>query len=354
MKIWRRVLRFLYIRIAKPLLFLSSPDRMHSWAIALIELFQSLRLTFLVRVLFGPRRVQSVEVGGLNLPNKVGLSAGFDKNGQSVPVMGALGFGFVTVGSITLNPRRGNARPWFFRLPKTKSLVVHAGLANVGVKEVLRNLKRTRAEGSNAVVVASVALVASDANQGVADIINDAIECADILADSGRVQAIEFNISCPNIQDDKLFSVPANFQMLVDQIDSRGYDMPLLVKMPLLHDVDHFDSLVEIASKSDVGGLTIANLEKDRGIASKVVVDELPDDIKGGLSGSVTKSHNLTTIKRVRVNYGDRFFIVGVGGIFNASDAQEYIDSGADLVGMITGVIFEGPQVVGEIADAIN
>lgn len=356
MKTWRKIINTIYVRIIKPVFFLIPPDQMHELAANSIKVFQKIPfLLTLVKFALGPRiKASAAKLGDVEFSSRVGLSAGFDKNGYTVPMMDAVGCGFMTVGSITLNPRKGNRRPWFYRLPRTKSLVVHAGLANVGVDQVIKNLKKSKVDRLNIKIIASVAIVASSRNQTIEEIIEESLKCADKIIDSGLISLVEFNISCPNVDNDKLFIVVDNFQKLVNQINKRSYRVPLLVKMPLLHDNKHFDQLVGIASRSDIKGLTIANLEKDRKKAEKLIKDSLPDHVKGGLSGSVTKQHNLKTIKRVRSKHGQRFFIIGVGGIFKAEDAKDYIDAGADAVGMITGIIFEGPQVVGDIGDAIN
>ena len=196
-------------------------------------------------------------------------------------------------------------------------------------------------------VIASVALVASQASQTPAAMVDEALQCADRLVASGQVAALEFNISCPNVCDDQLFSQPAQFRLLAQAITARGYKLPVTIKMPLTHSDTQFDDLLAIASQHAIDGLTIANLEKDR---QRVHLhDELPPRVPGGLSGAVTYQRSNQLIARARSLYGQRFFIIGVGGIFSPADARAKLAAGADAVALITGMMFTGPQLMASI-----
>ena len=124
-------------------------------------------------------------------------------------------------------------------------------------------------------------------------------------------------------------------------------DVPFWVKMPHLYDIKQFDSLLKVIVRHNIQGVTVANLVKDR---SKIdIKDPLTDEIRGGLSGEPTREHSLELIRHAYRNYGDRLIIVGVGGVFSAEDAYAKIKAGASLVGLITGLFFEGPQLIGQI-----
>ena len=134
---------------------------------------------------------------------------------------------------------------------------------------------------------------------------------------------------------------------LLTKLDEVDRDVPVFVKMPNFPKLSLLDSLLKVIIQHNVQGVTIANLVKGR---QKIKLsDDLPDDIKGGLSGAPTRYRSTMLIRYTYRKYGNRLKIIGVGGIFNAEQAYEKIKAGASMVGMITGVIFEGPQVVGEI-----
>ena len=349
MKFGRCIVGIGYRWVVKPVLFRISPDHVHQRMVRFVCLMQRcgvLRWLARTTIATQPPGVMR-QFGNLTLPNPVGIAAGFDKNAQTTPLLAALGCGFVTIGSVTLQPRRGNPRPWFYRLPRTKSLVVNAGLANDGVEAAIANLRQTERQRGSMPVIASVALVASQASQTPAAMVDEALQCADRLVASGQVAALEFNISCPNVCDDQLFSQPAQFQLLAQAITARGYNLPVTIKMPLTHSDTQFDDLLAIASQHAIDGLTIANLEKDR---QRVRLhDELPPRVPGGLSGAVTYQRSNQLIARARSLYGQRFFIIGVGGIFSPADARAKLAAGADAVALITGMMFTGPQLMASI-----
>ena len=117
--------------------------------------------------------------------------------------------------------------------------------------------------------------------------------------------------------------------------------------MPHLYDIKQFDALLGVIVRHNIQGVTVANLIKDR---SKInIKDSLTDEIRGGLSGAPTREHSLELIRHAYKKYGDRLTIIGVGGVFSAEDAYAKIKAGASLVGLITGLFFEGPQLVGQI-----
>ena len=117
--------------------------------------------------------------------------------------------------------------------------------------------------------------------------------------------------------------------------------------MPHLYDLKQFDSLLKVIVEHNIQGVTVANLIKDRERVD--LKDPLTDDIRGGLSGEPTRAHSLELIKHTYKNYGDKLTIIGVGGIFSAEDAYAKIKAGASLVGLITGLFFEGPQLIGRM-----
>ena len=339
----------MYKKLIKPVLFLMSPDFVHRATVFMGKIAQSIPLVRWVIKKWWRYDDASLEQNlfGIDFVNPVGLSAGFDKNVELTPLMESVGFGFETGGSVTLAKRIGNKRPWFYRLPKSESIVVHAGLANKGIVNISRKIKRNLKRVKQTPLIISVAVVAKTQKETCEDAIIDAKNTMEYILQHQLAQMIEINISCPNAGDSQPFSEPEMLDKLLTKLDEVDRDVPVFVKMPNFPKLSLLDSLLKVIIQHNVQGVTIANLVKGR---QKIKLsDDLPDDIKGGLSGAPTRYRSTMLIRYTYRKYGNRLKIIGVGGIFNAEQAYEKIKAGASMVGMITGVIFEGPQVVGRV-----
>lgn len=300
----------MYKKVIKPILFLFSPDFVHraiSGAGKFIQAFAPIR--WLIKKMW--RRDSGVlaqTIEGINFRNPVGLSAGFDKNIELLPLMESVGFGFETGGSVTLSPRAGNVKPWFYRLPKTESIVVHAGLANKGIVNITKSIKRSQKRVKQMPLFISVAVVAKTSRETCQDAIIDAKNTALYILQRKLAQAIEINISCPNAGDDQPFSRPEMLDELLSELDKLDRTVPFFVKMPNTRNLKQFDQLLKIIMKHNVQGVTIANLVKDREAVN--IKDELPDDISGGLSGAPTRSRSTALIGYTYKKYGDKLTII--------------------------------------------
>ena len=345
----------MYKRFVKPVLFLLTPDFTHKLIVFCGRVTQALppvRWAIRKSWSFQDKSLRQ-EVGGITFCNPIGLSAGFDKNAQLSPLMEDVGFGFASGGSVTLEPRRGNRRPWFHRLPKTKSVVVFAGMPNKGLRKIRNYIEQNTHRVNSAVGVVSVAVIANKTTieqvggrPAEQAIINDVKKATEYIIRNKLANVVEINISCPNAGKEP-FIETESLDVLLTTLDSVPRDVPFWVKMPHLYDVEQFDSLLKVIVQHNVQGVTVANLVKDR---SKIdIKDPLTDEIRGGLSGEPTREHSLELIRHAYKNYSDRLTIIGVGGVFSAEDAYAKIKAGASLVGLITGLFFEGPRLVGRI-----
>lgn len=341
----------IYRNVLKPILFLQKPDSVHTRLLKVGGLAQksSLIRKFLHAIwAYKNESYLRQIVLGIPFQNPIGLSAGFDKNFELVGLMKSIGFGFMEGGSLTHQPCVGNERPWFYRLPKSKSLVVHVGLANQGVDAITQRINKlplTFRKGfplNISVARTNSASVSSD-NDGIADYMGSLH--AILEKDVGEM--ITINISCPNAYGGEPFTTPFKLDKLLSAIDTLDIKKPLFIKMPALQSLPAAQQLVDVAARHHVTGLVISNLVKDR--SSVVLKDALSNDVKGGLSGKPTWDISNELIRQTYSAYGDRFIIIGAGGVFTAQDAYTKIRLGASLVELITGMIFEGPQQIGEI-----
>lgn len=338
-----------YKHVAKPVLFKQDPDGVHKRMVRSAKMVQKTPgLKHAPKLWAHQSPVLGQDILGLHIKNPVGLSAGFDKNIELAPTIKAVGFGFMTGGSVTAAPCAGNPKPWFHRLPHTKSLMVHAGLPNAGVAAVARTIGNY-----SKTVFAEMPLIVSVAKTNNAETVSDEVAIADychslqVLELQGRTAIYEVNISCPNTYGGEPFTSPRRLDLLLTAIDALKLTHPVLVKMPINKSWDEFKELTDVIARHDVQGLSIGNLLHDRSGVDKR--DGLTPDILGNLSGKPTKKISTDLIFNTYRTYGDRFVIVGIGGIFSAKDAYDKIRAGASVVALITGMIFEGPQLIGEI-----
>ncbi len=330
-------------------------DFMHGAMVRTTSLLGSSNaFTLFVRIIFKRKRDEKLvqELHGVEFDSPVGLAAGFDKSGEIVPAIAALGFGFGTVGSVTAKKCVGNPRPWFYRLPKTKSLVVNAGLANDGSKIVIERLRNYDSKATQSFpVVLSVAKTNHHKVVDINDAINDYITTLKRAKNEKSIKMFEINISCPNAYGGEPFTTPDRLEKLLSVVDKVGLTQPIFIKMPVDLSWKDFKKLLDVAVKHKIAGVTVANLAKDR---SKIEFkDNLSDSVRGNLSGKPAYSLSNELIRQTYLNYGKKLTIIGVGGIFTAEDAYAKIKLGASLVEIITGLIFNGPQLAAEINDGL-
>ncbi len=346
-----RASNVIYRHGVKPILFRFKPDAVHNALLKQGSLLQkSSLIRHALRVSWAYQNTPKLRqtVFGIQFNNPVGLSAGFDKNFELVPIIKSIGFGFMEGGSLTLHDCAGNPRPWFYRLPKTKSLVVNAGLANHGVKAIIERLKNyTAANFKDFPLNISIAKTNSQKTSTDTEAIADYVGSLTLLQKAKLGDMYTLNISCPNTYGGEPFTTPARLDALLKATDKLNLKQPLIIKMPVHMPWSELDGLLNVATKHSVQGVTVSNLAKDRSKAN--LKDPLPDAVKGNLSGAPSRELSNELIKQTYRKYGERFVIIGVGGVFSAEDAYAKIKLGATLVELITGMIFEGPQLVGQI-----
>ncbi len=340
-----------YHKVVRPLLFRQKPDPVHSRTLYIgsqVQRSKAIRQLLHGVWAYDNPPVLRQKIQGITFSNPIGLSAGYDKNFEVVPLMKAMGFGYMEGGSITFLPCAGNPKPWFHRLPNSKSIVVYAGLANQGAEDIIGRLKKYPPE-----TLKNFPLNISVAKTNVPEVCTDSESIADyigslkLIQKTGVGKMITLNISCPNTYGGEPFTTPSKLDDLLKAIDKLKLSHPLFVKMPCDLPWPKFAKLLAVADKHKVAGITISNLAKDRKLVK--LLDPLPASVKGNLSGKPTWPLSNNLIKKTYQKYNRRFTIIGVGGVFSAEDAYTKIKLGASLVELITGLIYEGPQLIGKI-----
>lgn len=336
-----------YKYFLKPLFFLNDPEVVHDHMTAVGKILGKFKLGRAVaKELFGYQNpILEQEVLGITFKNPTGLSAGFDKNAELTDILPSVGFGFAEIGSITGNPCSGNPKPRLWRLKKSKSLLVYYGLKNDGAEAISKKLHGKRFEIPMGM---SVAMTNCEDNLDIDKAIADYAKAFALMEPSAAYLTV--NISCPNTQGGQPFVAPDKLEKLLKVLDEIPTTKPIFIKLsPDLSDAE-LDALLEVARAHRVHGIICTNLTKKRD-GEKILDENVPE--KGGLSGKVVQELSDKMLAYIYKKEGQRFVLVGCGGVFNAEDAYKKIRLGATLVQMITGMIFEGPQVISEINQGI-
>ena len=330
---------FGYKNIVKKFVFSMTPDDAHEATMTFARNAGRIApLMWLLREMIDyTDPILETNVMGVDFANPFGLSAGLDKNCDLPACLDNAGFGFETVGSTTARPCPGNPRPWFHRLPEYASMMVHVGLANDGSEKVIARAEKAYTHAKSMRMSVSIARTNDDLTGDLDEGIEDYRISMERAA--GRTTMIEVNISCPNTKVGEPFVIPENLDRLFATLDTVSHPgQPVLVKMPQYLPWEQFRELVDVLADHSVDGLSIANLRKDRtGL-------NIPRDWQGNLSGLPTIPGSNELIERTYRDYGDRFAIAGIGGVFTPEQAYRKIRLGSSLVMFISSLMYRGPQ----------
>jgi dihydroorotate dehydrogenase len=322
----------------KPLLFALDAERAHDGVAGLMALLAPVPgAAALVSALTGPgARGLEKTVFGARFPNPVGLAAGFDKHGKLVPILPALGFGFLEIGSVTLEPQPGNPRPRLFRVPESRALINRMGFNSDGCHAVAKRLASQRKPKVPLGINLGLNKGTSPADAPAAY-----AKTFSVLAEHGDYFVI--NVSSPNTPGLRDLQKVKDLEAIMNAVQDRnGMKKPVLVKLSPDMAGEDFDAAIDAAEKK-AQGLVISNTT-----VSREGVDAKWSTEAGGLSGAPLKPRATELLRRARAR--TKLPIIGVGGIETAADARERLDAGADLVQLYTGLIYGGPGTPKRIA----
>lgn len=285
---------------------------------------------------------------GLKFTSPLGLAAGFDYEAKLFDVTPLIGFGFETIGTVTKTFYGGNPAPQLGRLPKSQSLLVNKGFKSEGSEIVSDKLKNKRFSLPIGISIGRTNSLDLDTlDKSIKDIVKafKVFEKKNI-----KNSYYELNISCPNIIHNAgiSFYKPNDLEKLLKAVDKLRVKKPILVKMPIDQTDAVFNKLLSVISKHRIAGVIIGNLQTNKKHKS-LIKSEVAKYKMGKYSGKPTFEDSNRLIKIAYKKYKDRFVIVGCGGVFTAEDAWIKFVNGASLVQLITGMIFEGPQLIAQI-----
>jgi dihydroorotate dehydrogenase len=333
--------------LARPLLFAADPEHAHDLTLATIDLMAA---SGALRLAAGPRVDDPVSLLGLRLANRVGLAAGLDKNAAHIDAFEQMGFGFVEAGTVTPLPQPGNPKPRMFRLPGARALINRMGFNNEGLDTFVANVQRRRGTG----------VLGLNIGKNAATPIERATD--DYLIGLARVwplaDYVTVNISSPNTKNlrqlqgtDELTAMLAALgRRRTELTREHGRDVPVLVKIAPDLDDAQIEAIAAVLVAQHVDGVIATNTTVSR----EAVRGIRHADEAGGLSGAPVLEASNRVIRALRQLLPSRYPIVGVGGVMSGADACSKIEAGADLVQLYSGLVYQGPALVGECARALR
>jgi dihydroorotate dehydrogenase len=348
--------------LTRPFLFSLDPEAAHDLTMATLAATQGnpLKLAYA-----GARVSDPIEIAGLQFPNRVGMAAGLDKNARCIDGLGAMGFGFVEVGTVTPVGQSGNPKPRMFRLQEANALINRLGFNNQGLNAFIANVKRSKLRKQKTPGMLLGLNIGKNAVTPIERAIDDYLTCLDGVY--AHADYVTVNISSPNTKNLRSLQSDEALDGLLGAIAQRravlasqyGQRKPVFLK--IAPDLDEDQIAVIAATLKRYGTDAKGAVNNAWGvIATNTTLSR--DAVKGmkhaeetgGLSGAPVLEMSNHVIRQLRAALGPRFPIIGVGGIMSGEDAASKIHAGADAVQIYTGLIYRGPVLVKDAALAIK
>ena len=317
----------------KPILFKLSPEKAHSLAIKV------LKLNYLIKHKFHKSNLLETNFFNKKIKSPIGVAAGFDKNAEVYNSLYNLGFGFVEVGTITPKPQYGNPKPRVFRLEEDEALINRLGFNNKGSNDILKRISNNLPNEYLGINIGP--------NKDTKNKIYDYLECYKKFHNLGNYIAI--NISSPNTENLRNFHNENELIDLLTAINEEKKKLksktPLAIKISPDIKLEQIDRISEILINKKIDILIVSNsTDKNREVLKNINKLE-----KGGLSGKPIEKISNNLISKFYRTVGKKVKIIGVGGVNDAKGVYDKISSGASLVQLYTGMVYEGPNIANKI-----
>ena len=337
-------------KIVRFILFFFNPEFIHNILFKLIKftaMIPGINWTWILLFKVQDTRLER-EVFGLKFENPVGLAAGFDKDAKLFDELGAFGFGFVEIGTVTPLPQQGNPKPRLFRLKQDKALINRMGFNNSGIEAISSRLRRKK---TKLIIGGNIGKNKLTPNE---DAVSDYEICFEKLFP--YVDYFAVNVSSPNTPGLRDLQEKAPLTALLNRLQelnsAKDKRKPILLKIAPDLTNAQLDDIITIVADTKIDGVIATNTTIDRN-GLKTDKNKLKAIGDGGLSGKPVKSRSTEVIKYLADTSNKAFPIIGVGGIHSPEDALEKLDAGATLVQLYTGFIYEGPALIKRINKAI-
>jgi dihydroorotate dehydrogenase len=336
--------------LARPFLFGLDAETAHDLTLEALATLQNTP----AQCLWWQRRVDdAVTLAGLRFPNRVGLAAGLDKNGRCIDGLGAMGFGFIEVGTVTPKAQPGNPKPRLWRLREAEALINRLGFNNEGLDAFVANVRRARSFRAGGGIVGLN--IGKNATTPIERATDDYLAALDGVYP--HADYVTVNISSPNTAGLRSLQSDAALDALLGALQRRRSELrrrharavPMFVKIAPDLDEVQVGAIAAALRRFDIDGVIATNTTIARaGVRGMRHADE-----SGGLSGRPLRQASDDVVRRLRAELGPAFPIIGVGGVMSGDDARAKLDAGADLVQIYSGLIYRGPALVGECARAL-
>ena len=337
--------------LARPFLFGLDPEHAHELTLNAIAGLQNTP----AQCLWSQARVDDpVTLAGLRFPNRVGLAAGLDKNGRCIDGLGAMGFGFIEVGTVTPKAQPGNPKPRMFRLPQAEALINRLGFNNEGLDAFVANVQRARSFRARGGVLGLN--IGKNAATPIERAVDDYLIGLEGVYPHADYVAV--NISSPNTQNLRTLQSDAALDALLAALQQRrealrgrhGRTVPMFVKIAPDLDEAQVGVIAATLKKNAIDGVIATNTT----IARDAVQGLAHAGETGGLSGKPVFEASNRVIRQLRAALGSAFPIIGVGGVTSGAAARAKVEAGADLVQVYTGLIYRGAALVAEAASTLK
>jgi dihydroorotate dehydrogenase len=345
--------------LARPFLFSLDPETAHEVTLHGLAAVQGTPL----RLAYCNGRVEDpVVLAGLTFPNRVGLAAGLDKNARCIDGLGAMGFGFIEVGTVTPKAQPGNPKPRMFRLPKANALINRLGFNNDGLDAFVANVKRSALYQKQQLTSTKgpAMLLGLNIGKNAATPIENATDdyISGLIGVYPYADYVTINISSPNTKNLRALQSDEALDQLLGALAQQreklaaehGKRTPLFVKIAPDLDESQVAVIAATLQRHGMDGVIASNTTLSR----EAVKGMAHADETGGLSGAPVLTMSNRVISQLRSALGPAFPIIGVGGIMSAEDAVSKIKAGADVVQIYTGLIYKGPSLVKQSAELIR
>ncbi len=336
--------------LARSFLFGLDPEIAHDLTLGAIARLQNTPAQSLWQQ---ARVADPLTLAGLRFPNRIGLAAGLDKNGRCIDGLGAMGFGFIEVGTVTPKAQPGNPKPRMFRLPQADALINRLGFNNDGLAAFIANVQRARMFRQRGGILGLN--IGKNAATPIERAVDDYLACLDGVYP--HADYVTVNISSPNTKNLRELQSDAALDALLAALQARrlelaarhGRSVPMFVKIAPDLDEAQIALIANTLKRNAVDGVIATNTT-----IARDAVQGLPHaEEAGGLSGKPVLAASNRVIAQLRAALGKHYPIIGVGGVMSGADAKAKRDAGADVVQVYTGLIYNGPALVSEAARAL-
>ena len=326
--------------LVKPFVFALDPETAHELTLAGLAALQKTG----VLPAYRPLRASPVTVMGLEFPNRVGLAAGLDKNGEIIDALATWGFGFIEVGTVTPRPQPGNPRPRLFRLPEAQGIINRMGFNNRGVDTLVANVRTARFKGILGINIGK------NFDTPIEKAADDYLACLDKVYALASYVAV--NISSPNTKNLRQLQGESELDALLGALrtrqtelaDKHGHYVPMALKIAPDLDEAQIVNIADALRRHRLDGVIATNTT----LAREGVEHLKHGNQAGGLSGAPLFERSTGVLRRLTLALAGELPVIAAGGIVDGGKAKAKLDAGAALLQIYSGIVFKGPELVGE------